>query len=98
MFPYKWATIDYGFEFVNDIESYFSFVIKCFFMGVGFLSHGACFVTDLRMAVQLSQTAEPKDYIYSVACEVWLWVSDMMLLWWLIVTSKTHNQITQATL
>ena len=38
---------------------------------------------------------EPKDYIYSVACEVWLWVSDMMFLWWF---SKTHNQTTRATL
>ena len=57
MFPYRRATIDCEFEFVNDIE---------FLMGVGFLSHGGpgvWFITDL-------QTAESKDYIYSVACEV----------------------------
>ena len=42
MFPYKKATIEYGFEFVNDTESInLNFVIKCFFMGVGILSYGA---------------------------------------------------------
>ena len=70
MFPYRRATIDCGFELVNDLESIdLSFVIKCFLMGAGFLGHGglgASFITDF----QLSQTAEPKDYIYSVACEV----------------------------
>ena len=67
MFPYKRAIIDYGFEFVNNIESIpftkcfltrepllimglnlfmiiesinLNFVIKCFLVGVGFLSHG----------------------------------------------------------
>ena len=52
MFPYRRATIDCGFEFVNDIESIdFSFVIKCFLMGVGFLGHGGLgtwFTTDLE--------------------------------------------------
>ena len=42
MFPYKRATIDCGFEFVNDIESInLNFVIKCFFMGWGFWAMGA---------------------------------------------------------
>ena len=47
-----------------------------FSYGLGFLSHGGLgvwFITDLEMAVQLSQlsqTAEAKDYIYSVAGEV----------------------------
>ena len=41
MFPYERATIDCGFEFVNDTESInLSFVIKCFLVGVGFLGHG----------------------------------------------------------
>ena len=50
MFSYRRATIDCGFEFVNDIESInLSFVIKCFLMG--FLSHegpGVWFITDLE--------------------------------------------------
>ena len=70
MFPYRRATIDCGFEFVNDMKSIdFSFVIKCFLMGVGFLSHGGLgvwFITGLENG----SPAEPKDYIYSVACEV----------------------------
>ena len=37
-----------------------------------------CFSYDF-MVVQLSPTAEPKNYIYSVACEVWLWVLDVWL-------------------
>ena len=42
MFPYRRATIDCGFDFVNDIESInLSFVIKCFLMWVGFLGHGS---------------------------------------------------------
>ena len=41
MFPYKRATIDREFEFVNNIESInLNLVIKCFLMGMGFLSHG----------------------------------------------------------
>ena len=40
-----------------------------------FLNHGelrAWFLTDLEngTVIQLSQTAKPKDYIYSVACVV----------------------------
>ena len=31
------------------------------------------------MVVQLSQTAKLKDYIYSLACVVWLWVLDVKL-------------------
>ena len=63
MFPYKRATIDCGFEFVNNIESInLNLVIKCFLAGMGFLSHGG--------VVPSSRSAEPKDYIYSVACEV----------------------------
>ena len=41
MFPYKRAAIDYGFEFVNDIESInLNSGIKCFLVGAGFLGHG----------------------------------------------------------
>ena len=51
MFPYKKATIDCGFEFVNNIESInFNLVTKCFLMGMGFLSHGSpgvWFLNDL---------------------------------------------------
>ena len=47
MFPYKIATIDGGFAFVNNIECLnLNFIAGCFFVG------------------------GPKDYIYSVACEV----------------------------
>ena len=70
MFPYKRATIDCGFEFVNDIQSInLNLVFRCFLLGVGFLGHGGpgvCFVTDLENG----SPAEPKDYIYSIACEV----------------------------
>ena len=52
MFSYKRATIDCGFEFVNDIGSInLSFGIKCFFVGVGFLGHGGLrvwFIADLE--------------------------------------------------
>ena len=40
MFPYKIATIDGGFAFVNNIES-LNFIAGCFLVGVGFLGHGA---------------------------------------------------------
>ena len=41
MFPYKRATIDYGFESINDIESInLNSVIGCFLMGAWFLGHG----------------------------------------------------------
>ena len=58
MFPYKRAILDYGFEFVHDIESInLSFVIQCFLVGVGFLSHGdlgVWFITDFANGIQLS--------------------------------------------
>ena len=68
MFRYKRATIDHGFEFVNDIESItnLNFVIGCFLVGLGFLALGMWFVIDFKNG----SPAEPKDYIYSVACEV----------------------------
>ena len=41
MFPYKKATIDCGFAFVNNIESLnLNFIAGCFLVGVGFLGHG----------------------------------------------------------
>ena len=68
MFPYKIATIDSGFAFVNNIGSLnLDFIAGCFLVGVGFLGRGGLVPKSLN---QLSQTAEPKDYIYSVACEV----------------------------
>ena len=68
MFPYGGATIDRGFAFINNIESLdLSFIAGCFLVGVGFLGLGAVAPKSLN---QLSQAAEPKDYIYSVACEV----------------------------
>ena len=52
MFPYKRTTIDYGFEFVNSIQSInLNFVIKCFLVGVGLLGCGclgAWFIADLE--------------------------------------------------
>ena len=38
MFPYKMATIDSGFAFVNSMESLgLGFIAGCFLVGVGFL-------------------------------------------------------------
>ena len=59
------ATIDSGFAFVNNIESLnLNFITGCFLVGVGFLGHGG------RGMVPKSLRQLPKDYIYSVACEV----------------------------
>ena len=70
MFSYRIATIDGGFTFINDIESLdLNFIVGCFLVGVGFLGHGGLGVWFLSLN-QLSQAAEPKDYIYSIACEV----------------------------
>ena len=64
------ATIDGGFAFVNNIESLnLNFIAGCFLVGVGFLGHGPGGMVTKSLN-QLSQTAQPKDYIYSVACEV----------------------------
>ena len=41
MFPYKKATIDCRFAFVNNIEYLtLSFMAGCFLVGAGFLGHG----------------------------------------------------------
>ena len=41
MFPYRIATIDSGFAFINNIESLnLNFIAGCFLVGVGFLGHG----------------------------------------------------------
>ena len=62
------AAVDGGFAFVNNIGSLnLNFIGGCLLVGVGFLGHGGVVPKSLN---QLSQTAEPKDYIYSVACEV----------------------------
>ena len=37
MFPYKIATIDGGFAFVNNESSNLNFIAGCFFVGVGLL-------------------------------------------------------------
>ena len=78
MFPCRIATIDSGFAFVNNIESLnLNFIAGCFLVGVWVFPCGGgvsgpwwpgSVVTKLLN--QLSQTADPKDYIYSVACEV----------------------------
>ena len=34
------------------------------------------------LSLHCDSTVKPKDYMYSAACEVWLWVLDMMFLWW----------------
>ena len=65
-----------------------------------FLNHEeprACFLTDLDngTVIQLSQTAKPKDYIYSVACVVWLWVLENHHR---NIIPETHNQTSQAIL
>ena len=49
MFPYKKATIDCGFAFVNNIKS----------LDLNFIAGGG-----------VSGPWGPKDYIYSIACEV----------------------------
>ena len=71
MFPCGMATIDGGFAFVNNIDSLnLNFIAGGFLLGVGLLGHGGCGGVVPKSLNQLSQTAEPKDYIYSVACEV----------------------------
>ena len=41
MFPYRMATIDSGFAFVNNVESLnLNFIAGCFLVGVGLLGHG----------------------------------------------------------
>ena len=41
MVPYRIATIDSGFAFVNNIESLnLNFISGCFLVWVGFLGHG----------------------------------------------------------
>ena len=54
------------------------------------------FLTDLKngMVIQLSQTAKPKDYIYSVACVVWLWVLDVKLNNNQIITETSYPKLT----
>ena len=43
MFPYKIATIDSGFAFLDNIESLnVSFIAGCFLVGWGFWTMGAC--------------------------------------------------------
>ena len=58
----------------NNIESInLNLVIKCLLVGMGFWAMGAWFLADLRTengSCTAVQTAEPKDYIYSVACKV----------------------------
>ena len=65
-----------------------------------FLNHEelrAWFLTDLDngTVIQPPQAAKPKEYIYSVACVVWLWVLENHHR---NIISETHNQISQATL
>ena len=56
MSPYRKATIDYGFAFVNNIESLdLNFIAGCFVLGAGFLGHEGMVPKSLN---QLSQTAE----------------------------------------
>ena len=59
MFPYRMATTDSGFAFVNNVESLnLNFIAGCFFVGVGFLGHGgpgAWFLNDsISCPIQLS--------------------------------------------
>ena len=71
MFPCKKATIDCGFAFVNNIESLnLNFIAGCFLVGVGIVGHGGLGAWFLNDPLSCPKTAEPKDYIYSVACEV----------------------------
>ena len=56
----------------------------------------ALFLTDLEngMVIQLFQTAKPEDYIYSVACVVWLWVLDVKLNNNEIITETLYPKLT----
>ena len=55
---------------------------------------------SFRYGVLLSlhcySTVKPKDYIYSAACEVWLWILDMMFMWWFykIITLTSYLKLT----
>ena len=88
MFPYKIATIDSGFAFVNNIECLnLNFIAGCFLVGVGFLGYGGGVSGPWgpggvvpKSLNHLSQTAEPKGHIHSAAREARLRASDMMFL------------------
>ena len=52
MFPYKIATIDSGFAFVNDIESInLNFIAGCFLVGVGFLNNSISCPKQLSLKI-----------------------------------------------
>ena len=52
MFPYRMATIDSGFAFVNNIESSnLNFIAGCFLVGMGFLGHGGLGVWFLNDSI-----------------------------------------------
>ena len=52
MFPYKIATIDGGFAFVNNIEFLnLNFIAGCFLVGVGLLGHGGLGVWFLNDSI-----------------------------------------------
>ena len=69
MFLYRIATIDSGFAFVNNIESLnLNFIAGCSLVGGGASGPWVPRGVVPKSLNQLSQTAEPKDYIYSVAC------------------------------
>ena len=64
-----------------------------------FLNHEeptAWLLTDLEngTVIQLSQTAKPKEYIYSVAHVVWLWVLDVKLNNNEIITETSYLKLT----
>ena len=88
LYRHNKATIDCGFEFVNNIESVtLNLVTKCFLTREPLLIVGLnllmmlslnlnfvinCFLMGAWFIIEFEDhsPAGPKDYIYSVACEV----------------------------
>ena len=90
MFPYKIATIDSGFAFINNIKSLnLNFIAGCFFVGVEFLGHRGPVPKSLN---QLSQTFLNWSYFnvlyrsYRVKNKV-IDVLYILLLYWNFVCS-----------
>ena len=73
----------FGYDVCVMISWLFSCLrqLKVLIVGFGYdVSVMIPWLFSYPMVVHLSQTARPKAYIYSVACEVGLSVSDMLFL------------------
>ena len=72
-------------------------------------STSACVITNMLHFWHSQNLPKPEGhcsaFLYTVGCGFWLWVLVMMFVWWFClenhhtnIITKTHNQISQATL